>query len=305
MINNKKTQFAISLCAVIIFVFGLIFFQNQTSQYSFLIAGHPYGEKKPNSRGIYVPFKQALLRDKPKVDFGVFAGDSIEHADEASWKALLQDIDDVGLDIMLVPGNHDAPIIEKKQPPGYRFEKRNGSLFVILNSDDKGKPCHIVDEQLAFLQATLMQHAAQAENIFVFMHRPIWANHKTRYQHIKNLLANGLDDCHLGNFADDIRPLLYAVGKPVYLVAGDIGGNLITPFYSEDKNIIYIGTGMGGRDELSHYLTVDVHGANISFNIHSLYETPFNDIKSYNMNYWAKEFAFYMKRMQDAKAGRI
>jgi len=96
-----------------------------------------------------------------------------------------------------VSGNHDVlggersplPTYEQQYrkeigPLYYSFDYRN-SHFVVLYSEDGG-PGSISDEQIAWLDKDLGTNTL--ENVFVFLHRPVWVENPERWDKVHEIL---------------------------------------------------------------------------------------------------------------------
>jgi len=180
----------VTVALIGISIFTKYFNQRTSRPFSFLVAGHAYGRHQDDNPGIYPPFKKKLLRLNQKVDFGFFLGDSIRDSNELSWNALSEDLKDIGFKVYLAAGNHDVEMIKKMIGPGYSARLHQGSLFVVLNSELGNPPCNITGAQLEFLKEELEKYQGRPDNIFIFMHRTIWANNKNQFSLLKSVMPN-------------------------------------------------------------------------------------------------------------------
>jgi hypothetical protein len=119
-------------------------------------------------------------------DIVVTVGDQIEGYGEdyerslAEWDSLLVLLDAVEAPLYLVAGNHDiwddtseAMYIEKTGfEPYYSFDHEN-THFIILDVSRIDSPADFPEDQKAWLVDDLEEHQ-DAENIFVFYHKPLW-----------------------------------------------------------------------------------------------------------------------------------
>jgi hypothetical protein len=158
----------------------------------------------PAASGQEPVFRMAILSDRtgghtpgiyPRVieeinllnpDIVVTVGDQIEgygedyDRSEAEWDSVLILLEAVEAPLYLVAGNHDiwdetseAMYREKTGfEPYYSFDYEN-THFVILDVSRIDSPSDFPEDQKAWLVEDLGQHQ-DAENIFVFYHKPLW-----------------------------------------------------------------------------------------------------------------------------------
>jgi predicted phosphohydrolase len=119
-------------------------------------------------------------------DFVITVGDHIEGYGEdfervgAEWDTLLEFLDRLEVPVYLTPGNHDIWSAESEEVyqartgrrPYYSFDYEN-THFVVLDVSRIESWDDFQEEQLEWLTADLGQ--AEAENLFVFLHKPLWA----------------------------------------------------------------------------------------------------------------------------------
>ncbi len=120
-------------------------------------------------------------------DFVVTVGDHIEgygedyERSEVEWDSLMVLIGALEAPFYMTPGNHDIWDDESEAmyktrtgfDPYYSFDYEN-THFVILDNSRIDVAADFPEEQRDWLVADLAQHN-EAENIFVFAHRPLWA----------------------------------------------------------------------------------------------------------------------------------
>lgn len=134
------------------------------------------------------------------LDALVHAGDITDHAYEEQW----QKTADVfakytpAKNIILGVGNHDTwgsdeddrypesqerfmkyggQIMNRELDKVYYSTKVNGYTFVVMSSEDDGTDAYVSDEQLAWLDATLAEAAADNLPIFLVFHQPLNLSH--------------------------------------------------------------------------------------------------------------------------------
>lgn len=120
-------------------------------------------------------------------DIVLTVGDHIEgYQDDmaparAEWDSLLPHLDRLGAPIYMTPGNHDIWSDESEElyrektgrPPYYSFDHRN-THFVILDNSRIESWSDISEAQRLWLVADL-EGSRDAENVFIFFHKPLWA----------------------------------------------------------------------------------------------------------------------------------
>lgn len=226
-------------------------------QYSFLVAGHVYGDPLDNSIGFYPPFKDqfSYIQSIPDVKQAIYTGDVVRQASsEAQWDSAIVDMQTLGINYHVAAGNHDrgSVFLDRFGSYYYSFMEAN-DLFVILNSNQ----WNIEGEQKLFLEETL-NDIQNVRNIFLFCHELIWWSPDSIFQnvginHVPHYPGSS-------NYWAEIDPVLQNTGKPVYLFSGDVGAtNPSDPYvYYEYSNIHFVASGMG-RAVDSNYLIVDVY----------------------------------------------
>ncbi len=120
-------------------------------------------------------------------DFVVTVGDHIEgygedyERSEVEWDSLMVLIGALEAPFYMTPGNHDIWDDESEAmytaktgfDPYYSFDYEN-THFVILDNSRINVAADFPEEQRDWLIADLARHS-EAENIFVFAHKPLWA----------------------------------------------------------------------------------------------------------------------------------
>lgn len=182
------------------------------------------------------------------------------------WDLFEQVIGQCEAPYLPAPGNHDITDPASEQlwldrigPTRYTFRYGN-SLFILLNTEEQGAAERISDEQTAWMRQQL--EASDARNVFVFLHRPLFAHDGDPDQ------AEALWDKQWSNMAEAFR------GHPVRAVfAGhehlyrDCGTRDGVHYVICGGASVY---GMGGPEDegsFNHYLLVRVRGADISWSV--------------------------------------
>ncbi len=150
--------------------------------YRFAILSDRTGGHTP---GIYPRVIEEMRLLNP--DFVVTVGDHIEgygedyERSDAEWDSLLTMLRAFDVPVYMTPGNHDIWDDESEamyrartgHAPYYSFDHEN-THFVILDNSRYDAAGEFPDEQRDWLIADLEDHAI-AENVFVFFHKPLWA----------------------------------------------------------------------------------------------------------------------------------
>lgn len=145
--------------------------------FRFAILGDRTGEAQP---GIYEQVWKEVAAENPALVIGV--GDTIQGMDDASaeaeWRQVRRILDPFSrYPLYLAPGNHDvwSPSSERlfqryaAHPLHYSFDYKQAHFTILDNSRSDEMP----PGELAFLEADLQAHAAQAIKVIV-SHRPCW-----------------------------------------------------------------------------------------------------------------------------------
>jgi hypothetical protein len=252
--------------------------------YSFLVAGHVYGDPLSSEIGIYPPFKAHFqsIQEIPKMHYAFYTGDVVRQSNnQTQWDSTIADMDLLGIDYHVAAGNHDRGDLFLDHFGEYYYSFFEGSdLFVILNT----AAWNIEGEQKEFLIATLNE-AQEASNIFLFCHELIWWSPDSIFQNI------GINASYhypgSSNYWSEISPILTATDKPVYLFSGDLGATWpSSPYaYYHYDNIYFVASGMG-RSQKSNYLIVNVYeDGDVKLNLRAIDGDPnsLGDIRDYEL----------------------
>jgi hypothetical protein len=202
--------------------------------------------------------------------------------------------DKLKMPLLNAVGNHDLAhnIYEEKFGKTFFSFIHNSELFIVLNTEKNDG--RIKDEQLKFFSNSLDSALkGTIKNIFIFSHRPIWAESIPKY----NKLFSGNTRTEIGsnNFIADIKPFLERVSKTknVYWISGSLGGGAPSSFFydkEEETNVTYMQTAIRDlpRDAV---LQILVNNGTVKLNGVSITGQTLEPIENYNMNYWAKTIA--------------
>jgi hypothetical protein len=188
-------------------------------------------------------------------------------------------------------GNHDVSnnnMYEKVFGSTYYYFNKTTELFIVLNTEINDGS--IKDAQFEMLQKALLKaNEFQVRNIFIFSHRPVWAEQHPEYS--KLFRENTRTALGKNNYVDDIEPLLskLASEKNVFWISGSMGNGPASFFWDRDKrtNINYMQTAIRDlpRDAV---LQVNIVNGNVRFKGISLTGQNIEPIESYSVQYWQK-----------------
>lgn len=233
--------------------------QNDTSSYSFFVAGHTYGVFGVNNVGLHPPFKNKFnyIKDRSEIKMGFLTGDIVLSPSKLDWDEVDDDIDSLGMPVYLVAGNHemdDRDLFESRYGRTYSRFSYKEDLFIIL--DPNKDNWSIKGDQLQFLENTLDSFATNSQNIFVFFHQVLWSIGNNRYSYITTNSDEGLYTPI--NFWTTIIPMFEELSNRVIMFSGDVGASWTTGFsYDIHKNISFISSGMGGTRK-DNFIVVNV-----------------------------------------------
>lgn len=238
--------------------------QNEPIRSSYIIAGHAYG--KPGTT-------QYRLYDKLVSQFGIikqminpvkyiFTGDLVVKGTEENWTNVLFQLDSLGLEYWIAPGNHDIStnyFVENVQNKLFFSERIENNLFLILNTNFAGWT--IGQDQVSMVELEL-SNLQNIRNIFVFSHQVWWADDSLAPFDLEKVYTNsGYLSEGPQSFWEDVFPLFNDVSLPTYFFAGDVGAFTWVPSYKFEKvdNFHFYASGMGSgkEDNVLHLKTFD------------------------------------------------
>ncbi|PLX07738.1 MAG: hypothetical protein C0596_09945 [Marinilabiliales bacterium] len=236
----------------------------QNEAYSFFLAGHVYGEPGVENEGVHPPFKAKYeyIQGREEIEFGVFLGDMVIWGSNAKWDNIDADIEELGIPVYKVVGNHDminGEIYFERYGDitYYSFIVKN-DLFIVL--DPNIDSWNISGDKLVFLQNTISENADECDNIFVMLHELIWWEPDNIYSDIVLNPQYPMDyrDEEI-NFWPVIEPLFNNLENNVIMCAGDVGAaSYASPFmFDQYDNITLLATGMG-KGETDNFVVVNV-----------------------------------------------
>ena len=213
--------------------------------YSFIVAGHTYGNPGEPQYGLYPPFIQHTdyFNQLSNLSFGILTGDVVYQPNQAYWDAARADIAKFDFPIHIAAGNHDRGPIFDAHYPSYQAFTHQQDLFIILSPTQ----WNIEGAQLEFLKKTLVKHQKKVHHIFIFLHELVWWSPDNQFREIKINYTPHYPGST--NFWQEIHPLLKRLSNKVYLFAGDLGATPLvdTYMFQKENNLTYIANGMGNK----------------------------------------------------------
>ena len=239
--------------------------------YSFVVAGHVYGNPVDYEPGMHPPFRTALKQHAAEnsIEFAVLTGDVVPRGTKDFWNAVVSYFLELNLPFHIAAGNHDmtdTDLFEAYTGSLYESFRKNNDLFILANANLDN--WNIKGEQYDFIKRTLLQ-TPEVERIFFFSHQVIWWEPENRFSAIHPNWTEGRGSTV--NFWQEVFPLFENRDCPVYFFAGDVGAvpkskNL---YYAQDGNFTFIASGMGNGKE-DHFLVAHVSAGELHFEIVSL-----------------------------------
>jgi hypothetical protein len=265
-----------------------------TENFCFLVSGHFHGastHRSPYPASTLLANIDTLNSMKPA--FLMSLGDMFVDVNEMSVSSYRRSLfAKLRMPLFNAVGNHD---LSGDDFYGKVFGKTwdsfslAGNVFIILNTEaDDGR---ISGDQLNFFKETLLKHSGKGKNLFVFSHRPVWAERKERYKDLFE--GNTRTLVGKNNFTEELEPLLleWNTGH-VYWISGSMASAPASFFYDEDPEtgIIFMQTALRDlpRDAV---LKVSVRNGEVSFQGISLTGQALQSIESYGMEFWKQNSA--------------
>lgn len=252
-------------------------------EYSFLVAGHTYGNPVEETSGIYPNFKNqfSYINTIPSIEFAIFTGDITRYGSQTQWEAIDEDLLELGFPCYFAVGNHDMKnrqVYEERYGQTYYNFYHENDLFIIL--DPNIDSWNINNQQLDLVKSLLNEINAKYNKIFVLFHQVLWWEANNEFKDIKFNSSEGRADTI--NFWTEVIPVFQNTNKPVYMFAGDVGAGSWSSDYSyhEYNNITFVSSGMG-------------EGTNDNFLIINVYP----NITELDVNFFNSEEIFSIKRL--------
>jgi hypothetical protein len=296
---NKKSGitfcfvFAINLLsAQIVSPFNKRGVSDTLSNYSFIVSGHFHGASS-NISTFPASSLQANIDtlNSLKPSFLMSLGDMFLDVNAAYLDHYQKSLfSKLKMPLFNAVGNHDLAngnMYEKVYGITYFSFKVRSEFYIVLNTEiDDGS---ITDEQLKFFKNEMTAASlAETKNIFIFSHRPVWAENNKRYKQL--FPGNTRTAIGSNNFENAIKPVLSELAKTknVFWMSGSMGGGPASFFYDKEplSNITFIQTAIRDlpRDAV---LLVNISNGKVSLSGISLTGETLEPIENYNIDYWS------------------
>ena len=162
------------------------FGQHKNNDYSFFTAGHAYGNPNSPQLGLYPVLMDVIpyLNIDPKMELAFLTGDFVVSPTDEYYSAAEIDLNEFSMPYYIAAGNHDiSDEFEERFNPYYLTFQHREDLFIILTPGLN--QWNIEGEQLAFLEQTLEDYAAESRHIFIILHELIWWSPDNIFQDVK------------------------------------------------------------------------------------------------------------------------
>ncbi len=256
---------------------------HKRDNYSFIVGGHYYGNSS-NKTGIPANTIVANLGvfNDSEIDFQMVVGDVFLDIKE-DYKSYTETFfSRLQKPLFIAVGNHDVSgkFFEDNLGPTCFSFNYGGDVHIVLDTEkDDGS---IIDEQLTVLRKGC---SSEANNIFIYSHRPIWFEENPE---MKDIFKNNSRSKFGVNYQSEVEPILKLIPKNrnVYWFSGSLGGSAPASFfYHSEDNIHFIQTAIRGlkRDAV---LKVSSIKGKIKFSTISLTDEDLDELESFNLEFW-------------------
>ncbi len=271
--------------------FNKIKLNDSVKSYSFIVSGHFHGQSSNTST-----FPAATLLanidtlNAMKPLFLMSLGDMFIDVDETYIDHYKNSFfSKINFPLFNSVGNHDLSngnLYEKVYGKTFYSFEVGHELFIVLNTElNDGS---IKGEQLEFLETGLTKSKIEhIKNIFIFTHRPIWAERIEKYN--KLFLENTRTEIGKNNFTEDVLPLLtdFSKDKNIVWISGSMGGGPASFFYDKNNelNITFMQTAIRDvpRDAV---LKININEGKVYYEGISFVGQKLDAIENYNIDYW-------------------
>ncbi len=141
--------------------------------FTFLVAGHAYGAPNVVNHPFHPPLMQYLETHVDSIDFLILTGDVVQEADKNSWDKVDHYLEKLGIQTIVVPGNHDLKddslFHSRYGKSNFSFEVGN-NIFFLLDLLETG--WNISPELMEWISDRCEQK--RYENVFMFSHHLFW-----------------------------------------------------------------------------------------------------------------------------------
>jgi hypothetical protein len=274
--------------------FNKLSFNDTVKDYSFIVSGHFHGAST-NSSTFPASSLLANIDTLNALDplFLMSLGDMFQDVNQDYLNQYQKSLfDRLKMPLYNAVGNHDlfnGNMYEKVYGKTFYCFSHSTELFIILDTElDDG---NIKNEQLEMLKGALDKaKLGSLKNIFIFSHRPIWAEDNTKYSQV--FKENTRSQFGKPNFEKEVLPLLEKSALSIFWISGSMGGGAASFFYDKKENskITYMQTAIRDlpRDAV---LQVFIKQGEVAFKGISFTGQTLEPIENYNLNYWTKNSA--------------
>lgn len=277
--------------AQVVSPFNKLSVTDSSSDYTIIVSGHFHGASTNTST-----FPAATLLanldtlNSLHASFMICLGDMFLDVNDAYLEHYQRSLfSKLKMPLFNAVGNHDLSngnMYERTFGKTYYYFRKGAEVFIILNSElNDGS---IKGEQLAMLKNAITESLSKGiKNIFVFSHRPVWAEESPKYS--KLFRDNTRTAVGKNNFSTEIEPILKAVAKKknVFWISGSMGGGPASFFYDkdEDSQITYMQTAIRDLPRDAVLLINFNHGVPEMKGI-SLTGENLLPVQKYNTGFW-------------------
>lgn len=270
--------------------------KDSSENYSFIVSGHFHGSSTSVST---YPASTLLANidtlNSSNSSFLMSLGDMFIDVNDTYMDHYQKSLfNKLKMPLFNVVGNHDLAngnIYEKNYGKSFYSFTKASEFYIVLNTElNDGS---IKGGQLEFFKNSLNKALTERiQNIFIFSHRPVWAENNEKYKNIfkgntRTLLGSN-------NFESDIKPLLKQISneKNIYWISGSLGGGPASFFYDKEvgTNITFMQTAIRDQ-ERDAALLVSVKNGYISFEGVSFTGQKLEPVENYNIDFWNKTIA--------------
>lgn len=296
--TNKTSLFFFSFLmlinlasAQVVSPFNKLVISDTSKNYSFIVSGHFHGESTNKSTfpastilaGIDTLNNLHSLFLMSLGDMFIDVNDTYINNYQKSLFSKLK------MPLFNAVGNHDLAngnLYEKVYGKEFYFFKIQSEIYIVLNSEVNDGS--IIGEQLEMLRSALAAGKnMEIKNIFIFIHRPLWAENNSEYK----MLFEGNTRTEIGsnNFEEIVKPLIVDASrlKPVFFLSGSLAGGSVSFFYHRENSssITFMQTAIRDlpRDAV---LLVSIKNGKVAFKGISLTGQKLQPIESYDLDYW-------------------
>lgn len=276
--------------------FNKLTIKDSIANYSFIVSGHFHGASTNVST---FPASSLLANidtlNSSGASFIMSLGDMFLDVNEKYLDHYKKSLfDKLKIPLFNAVGNHDVSngnLYETVFGTTFFLFQRKSELYVILNTEVNDGS--IKGEQLEFFkEAIASASSGEIENVFIFSHRPVWAEQIEKYHDL--FVGNTRTAFGKNNFSDEILPLLNTISgnKNVFWLSGSMGGGPASFFYDKDANtnITFIQTAIRDvpRDAV---LKVSVNDGKVIFSGISFTGEQLKPVEDYDLKFWSKTAA--------------